>query len=138
WGLTANIHAHSQPGLDRAIEAGADRIMHGCFGDDAAIAKMAARGTWFIPTLRSTNHKNMGAFSAGVRQKKQVSNEVHRNAVRKALAAGVKIALGSHAPGPREIWKTGESTAVELAELVECGMTPVQAIATGTLQTAIC
>jgi len=136
WGLTVNIHAHSQPGLSRAIEAGADRIMHGCFIDEEAVAKMAERGTWFIPTLRITNRRNMGAFTSGVLAKKQASYEIHRAGVRKAIAAGVRIALGSHAPGPSEVWRTGESTVVELAELVQCGMSPLQAIAAGTLQTA--
>ncbi|TNJ65019.1 amidohydrolase family protein [Paenibacillus hemerocallicola] len=136
WGLKVNIHAHSQPGLDRAIEAGADRIMHGCFMDDAAVAKMAERGTWYIPTLRITSRLNMAAFRAGVLDKKEASHDVHRAGVRSAIAKGVPIALGSHGPGPGAIWKLGESTAVELAELVECGLTPLAAIAVGTLHTA--
>lgn len=136
WGITVNIHAHSQPGIDRAIEARADRLMHGCFIDEAAVRKMADRGTWYIPTLRITSHPNMAAFASGVLAKKQASNEVHRSGVRKAIELGVNIALGSHAPGPSAIWKAGESTAVELEELVSCGMSPLMAIAAGTLQTA--
>lgn len=136
WGLTVNIHAHSQPGLDRAIEAGADRIMHGCFIDDAAVAKLAERDVWYIPTLRITSRMNMAAFQAGVLDQKEVSHTIHRAGVRSAIAKGVQIALGSHAPGPGAVWRLGESTAVELAELVECGMTPLAAIAVGTLQTA--
>lgn len=136
WGLTVNIHAHSQPGIDRAIEAGADRVMHGCFLDDAAVSKMAERGTWYIPTLRITSRLNMAAFQAGVLVKKEASHAIHRAGVRRAIEQGVRIALGSHAPGPRAIWKLGESTAVELAELVECGLTPLAALSVGTLKTA--
>jgi imidazolonepropionase-like amidohydrolase len=136
WGTTVNIHAHSQPGIDRAIEAGADRLMHGCFIDESAVRKMAERGTWYIPTLRITSHPNMAAFASGVLAKKQASNDIHRSGVRKAIELGVNVVLGSHAPGPGSIWKIGESTAVELAELVSCGMSPLQAIAAGTLQTA--
>lgn len=136
WGVTVNVHAHSQPGIDRAIEAGADRLMHGCFIDQSGIEKMAARGTWYIPTLRITSRDNMGAFTAGVLGMKELSHEIHRQGVRMAVEAGVKIALGSHAPGPRSQWKPGESTAVELLELVNAGMSPLQAISASTLQVA--
>src|SRR5690606_1849196 len=89
-----------------------------------------------IPTLRITSRDNMAAFTAGVLDKKEASNAIHRQGVRKAMEAGVNIALGSHAPGPRSQWKLGESTAVELLELVQCGMSPLRAISAGTLQAA--
>lgn len=136
WGLTVNVHAHSQPGINRAIEAGADILLHGCFMDSIGVAKMVTYGTKYIPTLRITSNDNMGAFTAGVLEQKEKANFIHRQGMRMAIEAGVDVLLGSHAPGPASQWKLGESTAVELSELMANGMNPLQAINAGTLRVA--
>ncbi|WP_176706311.1 amidohydrolase family protein [Paenibacillus hemerocallicola] len=139
WGLPVVIHAHTQPGLDRSIEAGADLIVHGCFADPAAIDRMARRGATYMPTLRVTSARNVSGFSdePSVYASMSEAQPAHRAAVRRAIRNGVGIALGSHGPGLKSVWPhSGETTAFELAELVRCGLSPLQAISAGTLQTA--
>jgi len=132
------VHAMTQPGLDRAINADADIIMHGCFIDDAAIDKLAEKDLWFMPTLIITSPRTIENLKKypGMYAKKQAAVEVHRAGVRRAIKAGVKLCLGGHGMGFQPHWNYGEATAFELSELVNCGMTPLQAIRAATLETA--
>jgi len=138
WNMPVAVHAMTQPGLNRAIEANADIILHGCFMDNDAIDKMAQKGIWYLPTLIITSPRTIENLKKypGMYAKKQAAVEVHRAGVRQAIRAGVKLCLGGHGMGFQPHWNYGEATAFELAELVRCGMTPLQAITTGTLETA--
>lgn len=139
WRLPVAVHAHTQPGLGLAIDAGADVIVHGCFADQTSIERMAERGTVFMPTLRVTSERNVSGYSEQplVHAAMAEAGPVHRAAVRLAAEADVGIALGSHGLGLKSIWpRSGETTAFELAELVRCGLSPMRAIVAGTLQTA--
>ena len=138
WNMPVAVHVMTQPGLSRAIEANADIILHGCFMDNDAIDKMARKGIWYLPTLIITSPRTIENLKKypGMYAKKQAAVEVHRAGVRQAIKAGVKLCLGGHGMGFQPHWNYGEATAFELAELVRCGMTPLQAITTGTLETA--
>ncbi|HWL50949.1 MAG TPA: amidohydrolase family protein [Chthoniobacteraceae bacterium] len=138
WGMRVGVHAHSQPGLDRAIEAGADLIYHGCLMDRAALEKMAGRGTWFLPTLRITSERNLDAWPGMPWQRERMGPAArpHREGFRLARELGVPLAMGSDGPGSSHVWKYGESSTFEVAEMVRCGMEPLEAIRTATLNTA--
>ncbi|MDF2722073.1 MAG: amidohydrolase [Paenibacillus sp.] len=138
WGKIVGVHVHTQPGLDRAIEAGADIIYHGCMIDSAAIEKMAKKGTWYMPTLKVTAQRNIDAWvdRPWMRAEMEASSVVHRQGVKLAVELGVNIAMGSDGPGTRYTWLYGENSVFEVAQLVECGMTPLQAICASTLGTA--
>lgn len=139
WGIPVAVHAHIQPGLGTAVRAGADIIVHGCFADPEAIRDMVERSTIFMPTLRVTSARNIAAFTENRSTYAAMSEavSVHRDAVRMAIQEGICIALGSHGTGVKSIWpRSGETTAFELVELIGCGLTPMQAIRAGTLDTA--
>jgi len=50
------VHAHSQPGLNHAIEAGCDCIQHGALIDDEALEGIKAANLYYVPTLYITSH----------------------------------------------------------------------------------
>ncbi|GAA1551807.1 amidohydrolase family protein [Kribbella hippodromi] len=84
------VHAHGARAAELAARAGAASIEHGTYLDEAAISAMADAGTWYVPTLSVTQtdpeHAPEGAA------------EAHRESMRLAIDAGVRIAMGSDNP----------------------------------------
>ncbi|MFR9725830.1 amidohydrolase family protein [Streptomyces sp. MS19] len=80
------VHAHGARAAEEAARAGARSIEHGVFLDEAAVAAMAAAGTWYVPTL-SVTQSAPGENAAA-----------HRASVRLAAEAGVRIAMGTDNP----------------------------------------
>jgi imidazolonepropionase-like amidohydrolase len=99
--------------------------------DDGTIAEMVRRGTVYVPTVEHNqyyiDHKDEFGYDQAVTAR--LAEYLQRNALtlRKAVKAGVKIAMGSDAV----ITGFGENTR-ELARFVDAGMTPAQAIAAAT------
>jgi imidazolonepropionase-like amidohydrolase len=137
-GRKVMVHAHSQPGINNAIKAGADQIHHGAFIDDEALDMMAEKKIDFVPTLRVTSQENIDIKNKAERpweaRKMAEAHDIHREGVRKALKTGIRIGLGTDLPSSPP-WRAGQS-AVELEYLVECGMTPMQAIMAATKNSA--
>ena len=50
-GLYVAAHAHARDGIANAVRAGVRSIEHGTWVDDATLAEMKRRGTFFVPTL---------------------------------------------------------------------------------------
>lgn len=138
WGKKVGVHVHTQPGLDRAIEAGVDIIYHGAHIDDSAVDKMVERGIWFIPTLKVTATRNIEAWveRPWMMEEMHICTPIHRAGVRRMIELGGKVAMGSDGPGTEYTWLKGENSVFEVGELVNCGMTPLQAISASTLGTA--
>lgn len=136
-GKRCMAHAQSNRGIKNAIEAGIASIEHGIFLDDEAIAMMVARGVYLVPTLvapqdvldlAASNPNLMPAYA--VEKSRQVLS-AHRASFRRAVAAGVKVAMGTDSG----VGQHG-GNARELGLMVEHGgMTPMQAIVAST-QTA--
>jgi imidazolonepropionase-like amidohydrolase len=127
-----HCHAHAQPGIQNAVEAGCDVILHGTYADEAALQGMAARGLVFMPTLYVTSeHARVGANRpAHITERLKEAHEPHRAAVARARELGVTIAAGTDGfPRPGAL-------VHELAELVGCGLTPDEAIVAATRNTA--
>src|SRR5918995_214225 len=109
-----------------------DDPRHGHFRDDEAIELMLDWGTWLVPTL-SAPRVVLALAAAGVPYpdavlaKARMVLEVHAESVRRAVDAGVTIAMGTDSGvGPH-----GDNLQ-ELALLAECGMTPAQALHAAT------
>ena len=49
--LFVAAHAHARDGVANAVRAGVRSIEHGTWVDEATLAEMKRRGTWFVPTL---------------------------------------------------------------------------------------
>ena len=124
-------HAHGAEGAKRAIRAGIDSIEHGSFLDDEALDMMKQRGTYYVPTLMALvgvrEGLERGAYPPEVAVKARAAAAALDNTVRKALAKGVKIALGTDAA----VYEHGRN-AGEFVELVRLGMRPIDALKAGT------
>ena len=130
-GKKVAVHTIGPDGARNAVRAGADSIEHGFDMDDATIAEMARRGTFFVPTIYNWFLK---VEHGQPEDKERLNNEANRllETAKRAHKAGVKFAMGSDV-WPQ--WTTGEN-ARELGWFVKAGMTPEQALATATTNAA--
>jgi imidazolonepropionase-like amidohydrolase len=131
-GRKVAAHAHGAEGVRWASEAGVDSIEHGHFMDDAAIATLKKNGTYLVPTLFLTEYMQQHLDNSGVpefsrKKMREVAAAAPVN-VKKAFAAGVKIAFGTDAA----VYPHGLN-AGEFHVYVKLGMTPLAAIQTATL-----
>ena len=124
-------HAHGAEGAKRAIRAGIDSIEHGTFLDDEALRMMRERGTFLVPTLSVRSGLAESKFPPLVREKADVAVKAQDAMVRRALAAGVKIALGTDAA----VYPHGNN-ALEFVLMSADGMTPGQSLQAGTSSAA--
>ncbi len=99
-GLHVMAHAQATEGIKAAIRNGIRSIEHGIFLDDEAISMMIERGTWLVPTL-SAPRAVIAAAQSGIRildsvlRKARQVVDVHTESFRRAVAAGVKVAMGT-------------------------------------------
>jgi imidazolonepropionase-like amidohydrolase len=135
-GVAVMAHAQGAEGIKAAVRAGIRSIEHGIFLDDEAIDLMLERGTWLVPTLAAPRAV-LAAVAAGaslpdaVIEKARAVQAVHDESVTRAVAAGVKVAMGTDSGvGPH-----GDNL-VELGLMAGCGMTPEQAWHATTLSAA--
>lgn len=124
-------HAHGAEAAKRAIRAGIDSIEHGTFLDDEALRMMHERGVFLVPTLATRIGLAESRFPPRVKAKADAAVEEQDNMVKRALAQGVRIALGTDAA----VYPHG-GNAVEFPLMVADGMTPAQALEAGTTSAA--
>ena len=132
-------HAYGGEGVKICLDAGVDSIEHGAALDDDLIEQMVKQGTWLVPTFTVLRK----IIKLGERQPAVVPDYMPRKArallesqitsFQKAMAAGVKMALGS------DLGSFGHGqNAGELAYWVEAGMSPMQVIVSATQMGAAC
>lgn len=129
-GKRVHVHAHAQPGLANAIEAGCDVILHGAHIDEAALEGIGEKGLWYMPTLHITSEEvwSNSNWPSFMTDRMRAAHPIHRAGVAKAHQMGLKIAAGTDG-GPGSVMH-------ELCELVACGLSPMDAIVVGTRNTA--
>jgi imidazolonepropionase-like amidohydrolase len=127
-GKKVAAHCIGSDGIAAALRAGVDTVEHGDGLTDAEIDEIAQRGIYWVPTI------TVGAYVApgrGGNWTKMV--DLEKVAFQKALKKNVKIALGTDAGGFD--WKE-LNQAKEFEYYVGYGMTPMQALRTGTVVAA--
>lgn len=135
-GRDVMAHAQGTEGIKNAVRAGIRSIEHGIYLDDEAIELMLRHGTWLVPTLVApVNVIRAAEAGAGLAEavvhKARLVAEVHAESMRRAVAAGVKIAMGTDSGvGPH-------GTNLEELPLMEAaGMSPAQVLAATTSSAA--
>ncbi|HVO31000.1 MAG TPA: amidohydrolase family protein [bacterium] len=128
-------HAHGAKSIVDAAEAGIDSIEHASLIDDAGIRAVKAKGTFIVPDMYDgiwlVEHAADVHLPLELLTKaKDVVSKKEGN-IRKAIAAGVKVAYGTDAA----VYPHGEN-AKNFRYLVLCGMTPAKAIQSATSQAA--
>ena len=138
-GKTCMAHAQGTQGIKNAVYAGVESIEHGIWLDDEAIDAMKERGTFLVPTLvaplwvlRNAEKSPGSVLPQAIRKTKEVMDD-HRASAARAIRAGVRVAMGTDSGvGPHGY------NAEELERMVECGMTPMQAIEAATRVASEC
>lgn len=135
-GRTTAAHAMGPEAIKNVVAAGVDTVEHGWYLNEESCRLMKKHGTYLIPTLGNVVDiihdgpalqmpwaEMMAADEAAIFDRHQMAVEL-----------GVKIAMGSDCGG-NEARKHGRN-ADELRCHVRCGMSPMQAIVSGTLEAA--
>ena len=131
-------HAQAYDGIKNAIRAGIRSIDHGIYLDDEAIGMMLERGTFLVPTLVAPvgviKAAEAGAAipEASVRKARDVV-ETHKDSFRRAVAAGVKVAMGTDSG----VTPHGDNLE-ELALMEQGGMSPTDVLVATTRTAAEC
>jgi imidazolonepropionase-like amidohydrolase len=125
-------HAQAAEGIKNAVRAGIRSIEHGIYLDDQAIDLMLQQGTYLVPTLVAPRGvlqaaaAGMAIPEASLAKAREVV-EIHRDSFRRAVAAGVKVAMGTDSG----ITPHGRNLE-ELALMEQGGMSPAQVLSATT------
>ncbi|MBV8114411.1 MAG: amidohydrolase family protein [Silvibacterium sp.] len=132
-GRKVAAHAHGSQGILWATEAGVDSIEHGSYMNDEDIAAMKQHGTYFVPTAYLVDWmQENGHLPVFYAQKMKDVSAVEKANAKKAIAAGVKIALGTDAA----VYPHGLNAHEVDVYVNQFGMTPLAALQSATLNAA--
>ncbi|MBM7839087.1 imidazolonepropionase-like amidohydrolase [Alkalihalobacillus xiaoxiensis] len=137
-GVKVMAHAQGAEGIKNAVRAGIHSIEHGIYIDDEALELMLEHGTYLVPTLlaplavleAAETSNTMAPYA--IEKSKEVI-DIHKESIRKAYEAGVKIAMGTDAG----VFPHGINLR-ELGLMCEIGMSPMEAIVASTKTAAEC
>ena len=135
-GLYVAAHAHDRNGANAAVRAGVRSIEHGTWLDDETLELMRQRGTYFVPTLAIMSplgdpHGD-SADAVALQLRTQHMMRPLREAVRKAHALGITVAVGTDGTYGDGDESSRVRPAQEVAELIACGFTPLEALTAAT------
>jgi imidazolonepropionase-like amidohydrolase len=131
WDRVVAAHAIGPTGIIQAVSAGVDSIEHGSMLSTAGARMMKERGTFHVPTISAirgmTDHPDeVPAYAV---EKATMLAELARDAFRRSIRAGVRIACGTDAGTP---FNPHGNTPVEIVRMVEWGLTPLKAMRAAT------
>jgi imidazolonepropionase-like amidohydrolase len=136
-GRRVAAHAHAAEGMKNAVRAGAHSIEHATLMDDEAAALMRDHSVFMVPTLSALATTAGCILSSGIPatalERAQSMRDRHIASFKKAIRAGIAIALGTDAGTPFNYH--GEN-AQELERMVSLGLSPMEAIMAGTSKAA--
>ncbi len=127
-GIPVLAHAQATDGIKNAVRAGVRSIEHGVYLDDEAIELMLERDTYLVPTLVAprgvVDAAEAGAAvpEASLEKARQVI-DIHRESFRRAVAAGVRVAMGTDSG----VTPHGQNLR-ELVLMEEGGMSPADVL----------
>jgi len=127
-GLRVAAHAHGREGILAAVRAGVHSIEHGSLLDGEVIEAMLERRTVLVPTTHLVDVVDVNTLPEEMRRKALEIGPRAKESLRLALRSGVRVVLGTDAGVIRH-----GTNARELAALVGCGATPLDALRAATL-----
>ncbi|WP_353114423.1 amidohydrolase family protein [Microbacterium sp.] len=135
-GVHVMAHAQGRDGILAALRAGVRSIEHGIFADDECFALMKEKGAWLVPTLLApvalARAIEQGTrVSAQVRRKAYEVQDVHAAMMRRAVAAGVRVAFGTDAG----VFRHGINLE-EFELMADAGMAPREVLRSATAESA--
>jgi imidazolonepropionase-like amidohydrolase len=130
-------HAQGSQGIKNALLGGVASIEHGVYLNDELIDLMLEKDTYLVPTLVAPlavlefarEHPDILPPMMAAKAKGVI--EAHQKSFRRAVEAGVKVAMGTDSG----VGRHGENGR-ELQLMVENGMTPMQAVVASTANAA--
>ena len=131
YGYRVSGHVEGLEGAQSAVEAGFSAIEHGTVIDDALAKKMAELGVFYVPTLYAFD--SMSIQEEPLKPQEEIAfierAAEHKRSFQRALAAGVKIAVGT------DMYRIPPLDAFlnELKMLVKYGMSNAQALQAATV-----
>lgn len=135
-GMKVAAHAHGKTAIDNCVRLEIDSIEHGTYADAESFALMKEHGTYLVPTvyvaysLFETAKEHPEKLPPFVVAKIQAITPIIQSMFTNANRAGVKIAMGTDSFGN---FRGGFTPAKELTEMVRLGMTPMNALASATV-----
>ena len=142
-GYPVMAHATNPEAVKAAVRLGAHSVEHGYIMDDECLALLIERGTWYVPTLGITHLTpdqcatdwearwvGQRGLTPDIIKRAEDAAPEHRAWFARALASGVKMALGS------DLRPLRDSALLELELWVKAGATPWQAIVAATRDAA--
>jgi imidazolonepropionase-like amidohydrolase len=139
-GVRVTAHSGSSAATMEAVDAGVSCIEHGYFLSRDVLRRMKEKDVWYVPTIVVSRPATMPYFERigsppwYLERVKSVAPS-HWEALRTAIAEGVRIALGTD-QFPFEPNDGTTATVREAEYYVEAGMSPLQALRSATLDTA--
>ncbi len=135
WGVPIAAHAIGRTGIAYCVAAGIDSIEHGAQIDGPIAKEMKERGTVHVPTIAAllgiTGHPE-DVPSYAVEKGLQII-DMAKDALRRSIRAGVRIACGTDAGTPHN---PHGSAPKEVVSMVEWGLTPLKALQAATSNAA--
>jgi imidazolonepropionase-like amidohydrolase len=142
-GVPVMAHAASAEAVKAALRLGVHSIEHGYTMDEECLALFRERDAWYVPTLGIT-HLTPGqattrwekawvqqrALTPDLIRRAEDAVDEHRAWFRRALAAGLRMALGS------DVRPVREGALLELGLWVKSGATPWQTLQAATKHAA--
>ena len=135
--LKVSAHCHSLKGMNNCIDAGFDSIEHGTFIDRKTSRKMVENNVKLVPTMLVHDFLYRNGFppwdnyAAEKTAKLKEIVKVHKQNIAIAYEEGVELLMGTDSG----VITHGHNLE-ELGHLVDIGMSPDEAIASGTIKAA--
>jgi imidazolonepropionase-like amidohydrolase len=139
-GIPVTAHNGSNEAARQALRFGIDGFEHGYHLKPDVLKDMKAKGVWLVPTIVVTQpgalefYRKIGS-PAWYLDRVKVTGADHWEMLQNAIRLGVKIALGTD-QFPFEPNDGTTATVAEAELYVKAGMSPLQALQAGTLQSA--
>jgi imidazolonepropionase-like amidohydrolase len=132
-GRRVTTHAIGRAGIHNALLSGIDSIEHGFYLDDELLDLAVDQGTFLVPTILAVDGILRNGQAAGI--PRWVVDKAEREAAKQresfaaAVSSGMRIAAGTDAGTP---FNSHGDLALELALMVQHGLTPMQALVAAT------